>query len=98
MFYTYVLRCIKQLKSNKFYIGSTKDLKKRIADHRNKSNKTTKEFDQIELIYYEACRSKMDAISREHQLKTGFGRGYLKNRLKNDTRVWFNGRMRPSQG
>jgi hypothetical protein len=31
----------------------------------------------------EACLSKEDASEREKQLKTGFGRGYLKRRLKN---------------
>jgi len=34
------------------------------------------------LIYYEACLSKKDAQNRERQLKTGFGRGYLRRRLK----------------
>lgn len=87
MFYTYVLCCIKKLKPNKLYIGSAEDLQKRISDHQTKSAKTTKRFDRIELIYYEACRTKKDAILRERQLKTGFGRGYLKNRLKNDLKM-----------
>lgn len=34
------------------------------------------------LVYYEACLSHKDAAEREKQLKTGFGRGYLKKRLK----------------
>jgi putative endonuclease len=42
----------------------------------------TKKFDTIELVYYEACISKTDAIKRELQLKTGFGRGYIKKRLE----------------
>jgi putative endonuclease len=65
-----------------FYIGSTSDLKERLHDHKSKSVSTTKNFDIIELVYYEACRSKKDARKREIQLKTGFGRGYLKRRLK----------------
>jgi putative endonuclease len=35
------------------------------------------------LVYCEVCLSKKDAQNRERQLKTGFGRGYLKRRLKN---------------
>jgi len=35
-----------------------------------------------QLVYYEACLSKKDAQNREKQLKTGFGRGYLRKRLK----------------
>lgn len=31
--------------------------------------------------YYEACLTKEKAIRREKQLKTGFGRKYLKNRI-----------------
>lgn len=85
-YYTYVLKCFLD-DDVAYYVGHTSDLKKRIYDHQTKSTKTTKRFDRIELIYYEACRSKTDAIKREHQLKTGFGRGYLKRRLENDKRV-----------
>jgi predicted GIY-YIG superfamily endonuclease len=35
----------------------------------------------VELIYYEACRELSLAQTRERQLKTGFGRAYLKRRL-----------------
>jgi len=43
--------------------------------------KTTK-CCSCDLIYYEACLSKTDARKRELQLKTGYGRGYLKRRLQ----------------
>lgn len=49
---------------------------------KSKSTITTKQFDIIKLIYYEACLNKKDAYVRENQLKTGFGRGYLKRRNK----------------
>ena len=83
MFYTYVLKCI-DTKSNrkKFYVGYTNDLKTRLLAHTAKSIRTTKSFDKIELVYYEACLNKTDARKRELQLKTGFGRGYLKRRIE----------------
>jgi len=81
-YYTYILECSKKNITN-LYIGYCKNLKTRIKRHLNKEVKTTKKFDKIELIYYEACLNKADAIKREKQLKTGFGRGYLKRRLKN---------------
>ena len=88
MFYTYVLKLIdKSTDKVRYYIGYTSDLKQRLNKHLTKSVNTTIESKKIELIYYESCRNKTDAIHRERQLKTGFGRGYLKNRLKNDTRV-----------
>ena len=51
--------------------------------HKAKNVLSTKKFDTIELVYCEACLCKKDAQKRELQLKTGFGRGYLKRRLKN---------------
>lgn len=81
MFYTYVLLCDKKGCAHEFYIGYTKDLKKRLDMHKNKFVKTTKKFDNVSLIYYEACRDDNDARRRELQLKTGFGRGYIKKRL-----------------
>ncbi len=84
MFYAYVLLCIDKKKNRKkFYIGSTSNLHLRVLKHKSKSVKTTKSFDIIELVYYEVCFNKTDARKRELQLKTGFGRGYLKRRLEN---------------
>ncbi|MDP2654996.1 MAG: GIY-YIG nuclease family protein [bacterium] len=82
MYYTYVLLCRGKDKDSDMYIGSTRDLSHRVLQHKTKAVDTTKKFDTIELIYYEACSSKKDALKRELQLKTGFGRGYLKRRLE----------------
>jgi len=78
-YYTYVLRSDKD---DFFYIGFTDNLKKRLADHKNGRVDSTKNRRPLELIYYEACLSKKDAAYREQYLKTGFGRRFLKNRLK----------------
>ena len=84
MYYIYVLLCRNyHSKQIEFYIGFTKDIKKRPKRHLASCVKTTKTFDYIELVYLEGCLSKKDAIIREKQLKTGFGRGYLKRRIKN---------------
>lgn len=84
MFYCYILECIDTKRSrNKLYIGSSADLKSRFEKHKSHSVKTTKSFDIIRLVYYEACLNKKDSRLRELQLKTGFGRGYLKRRLSN---------------
>lgn len=85
MYYTYALLCADNKSNrNKLYIGGTEDLKKRLFKHKKGDIKTTKSFDKIELLYYEACHNKTDARKRELQLKTGFGRGYLKRRLEGD--------------
>jgi inosine/xanthosine triphosphate pyrophosphatase family protein len=41
----------------------------------------TKKYDVSKLVYFEAINDASQAIAREKQLKTGFGRGYLKRRL-----------------
>lgn len=78
MFYTYVLR---SKKDKKLYVGFTSDLKKRIERHKNGECSATKNRRPLNLIYYEACNSKYDAMKREKSLKTGFGRAYLKRRI-----------------
>jgi hypothetical protein len=41
----------------------------------------------VTLEYYEACRSELKARLHEKQLKTGFGRAYLKRRLEGESRT-----------
>src|SRR3989338_8880847 len=84
MHFTYVLRCVdNKRRLSKFYIGSTSDIESRALEHKSGKVTTTKGFDILTLVYYEACLNKTDARKRELQLKTGFGRGYLNNRLEN---------------
>jgi len=71
------------LKGNKkIYIGRTDDLKRRIKEHYNKKVWTTKRMKRVELIFYEAFKSKKDAIRRERYFKTTKGKKALKIMLK----------------
>ena len=78
MYYNYVLKS--ELDSN-LYIGWTEDLENRVKMHNQGLVESTKNRRPLELVYYEACLVKENAIKREKQLKTGFGRAYLKRRL-----------------
>lgn len=78
MYYTYVLE---SLKDKKLYIGWTDDLKNRVCEHNKGNVDSTKSRTPFRLIYYEACLKKENAIRREKQLKTGFGRTYLRRRV-----------------
>ena len=80
MFYVYVLYGKEQ---DKFYIGFTEDLEERLKEHNKGNCYTTKRLHNFELAYYEVCKSVKDARDRERQLKTGFGRQYLRKRLTN---------------
>ncbi|MEK7532854.1 MAG: GIY-YIG nuclease family protein [Patescibacteria group bacterium] len=77
-FYTYVL---KSKKDDKLYIGSTSDIITKLKSHNSGEVQSTKSRRPFELIYFEVCTSKKKAEERELYFKTGFGRGYLKNRL-----------------
>jgi len=76
--YVYVL----QNKHKKWYIGSTRDLRKRILQHNSGKNKSTKYGVPWKVIYCEISINQQDARAREKYLKSGMGRRYLKNRLK----------------
>jgi putative endonuclease len=79
MFYVYV---IQSQKDNKLYTGFTNNLRKRFKQHNNNEAFSTKGRGPFELIYYEACINEQDAKSREKYLKSGWGKRYLKTRLK----------------
>lgn len=80
MFYVYVLH---SFKDNKFYIGYTEDLEKRVGKHLLGKVTTTKSRLPLQLIYYEAYIDKKDAKGREKFLKGGSGHKYLNKQLKN---------------
>ena len=73
MFYVYLL---KNTETDTTYIGYTKDLKRRLKEHKDK---------KPVLIYYEAYKNKKDAQERERRLKQrGQTIRRLKERLSND--------------
>ena len=77
--YVYVLM---SLKTEGWYIGSTKDLRKRISSHNRGYNFSTKTAKPWKIIYAEFGLNREDARAREKYLKSGMGRRYLKNRMK----------------
>ena len=79
MFYVYV---IKSCKDELLYVGYTNDLKRRVKEHNNGSNISTKHRAPFELAYYEAYSSKKDAMKRERSLKLRANSFYqLKKRI-----------------
>ncbi len=77
--FTYVLR---SRADNKLYFGFTENLKVRIRLHNTGNVPATKNRLPLELIYFEACLNKDQAIKREKYFKTGFGRNFLNNRIQ----------------
>ncbi len=78
MFYVYILV---SLKDKNFYVGSTQDLVRRIAEHKKGKVKSTKNRLPIKLVCYEAYLFKEEMFTREKFLKTSDGRKDLRKRL-----------------
>lgn len=80
MFYVYVL---KSKKDNSCYTGFAIDLRGRFRKHNQGLVRSTKNLRPLAIVYYEAYRSKTDALIREKRLKH-FAKGFssLKGRLK----------------
>lgn len=91
-YYTYVLY---SKKDRRFYTGSTGDLRNRLNEHIKGKVFSTKYRLPVQLIYYEACLSKEDAIQREKYLKSGRGKRYIKERLR---RFLIRSGFGPSEG
>ena len=77
--YVYVLL---SKETGRWYIGSTKNMQKRIFTHNAGKNRSTKHGVPWKLIYYEVGLNRDDARAREKYLKSGMGHRYLRNRLK----------------
>ncbi|MDO8601505.1 MAG: GIY-YIG nuclease family protein [bacterium] len=80
MEYVYIL---KSSKNNSLYIGRTKNVVRRLREHENGDNPSTKRYRPWRCIYLEGYFSSEDAKRREHNLKY-FGKSYgqLKSRIK----------------
>jgi putative endonuclease len=79
MFYTYILL---SERDNRFYIGFTKDLKKRLKQHTDKKVISTSKRGKLSLIMYEAYILEADARDREKFFKTTKGKVQLRKQLR----------------
>ncbi|MBU2542144.1 GIY-YIG nuclease family protein [Patescibacteria group bacterium] len=80
----YVIYILKSLKNNKRYVGYTsKDGIKRLKEHNRGCNQWTRQNGPFELKHTESFETKNEAIIREKFLKSGQGRKYLDEILKN---------------
>ena len=75
MYFTYILL---SLKDKKLYTGFTSDLKNRFLKHENGQVVATKHRLPLEIVYYEGCLNRKDAMRREIYLKSAWERDILK--------------------
>jgi len=74
MWYVYI---IKSKSSDFIYIGSTNDLKRRIAEHNAGLSQSTKHHLPFELLSYIAVQAESQVRSLEKYFKTGSGKAIL---------------------
>lgn len=90
-YYVYILRSLAD--GNK-YTGYTQNLPSRFEAHQAGRVDSTKHRRPFELIYFEACLNREDALKREKYLKTHYGKMFLGNRLKSyftgQEKIWKN--------
>jgi len=65
-----------------WYIGYTGNIRKRIKEHNQSKNKSTR-GKTWQLIYAELYLNKKDALGREKFLKSGSGRNFIKRQIRN---------------
>lgn len=78
MFYVYA---IKSVTRNWIYVGLTNNLERRITEHNNGENRSTKAYKPFVLIFSEQYETRRKAREREKYLKSGIGKEFLKRQI-----------------
>lgn len=78
----YTVYVLQSLKDQRFYIGFTADLERRLKEHERGESPATAPRRPFELVYCEYHRSKQDALHREGYFKTTAGKKALRLMLR----------------
>lgn len=83
-YYVYVILC----EDGSLYIGQTNNLQVRWEQHRQgKGALWTKTHAPIKIVHFEELGTLEEAVKREKDLKTGFGRKWLKKLVASNSSV-----------
>ena len=83
MCYVYIL-CNEQ--TDRYYIGSTNNLVKRLKQHLNGNTRTTRVLGTNKIVYEEKFDTILEARNREKKLKSSKSKKYLKWLISNKGR------------
>lgn len=75
----YFVYAITSTVRNYIYVGMTNNLVRRISEHNNGYNKTTKPYLPFKTIYIEEFDSRISVRKKEKYLKSGVGKEFLKS-------------------
>ncbi len=79
MYFVYVL---KSIKDGELYYGLTANLENRLGEHNKGRVQATRGRTPFDLVYFETVANLTEARKKEKYFKSGFGRKYIKNKLK----------------
>ena len=74
-FFVYVLR---SLQKRYLYVGLTNNIERRFSQHQNGKEPTTAPYRPFEILHTEEFKTRLQARAREKQLKSGYGKEWLK--------------------
>lgn len=75
MFYLYILQ---NETTDRYYIGSTNNLERRLKEHLRGKTRTTRILHTDKLVYFEEYSIEKDARNREKKLKSYKSKKYIK--------------------
>lgn len=79
MYFVYVLHSLVQ--SDRYYVGYTTDVQKRLDEHNSGKSAHTKPWLPWEIVTYVAFKSKDKAQQFEKYLKSGSGHAFFRKHL-----------------
>ena len=74
----FTIYAIKSMKRKFIYVGFTKSIKNRLKQHQKGHVRSTKPYRPFVLIFTETCNTRIEARKREKELKSGYGKEFLK--------------------
>jgi len=70
IFFVYILETINTKGEKSYYTGYTKDLKRRLSEHKNGTGAKYCRGKSVELKYFETYTTRKEAMQRELEIKT----------------------------
>ena len=79
MFYTYI---IYSPRLNRYYVGSTNNLQRRLDDHNRGKDKYTRQAKEWRLVFFEKYETRSEAVLRELEIKRKKSRVFIENLIR----------------
>jgi len=78
----YFVYILKSIKEDTYYVGSTQDVNSRLERHNQGRSKYTKTKRPWELVYWEKCRDRAEAMRLEREIKARKSKDYIESLVR----------------